>query len=89
MDESTAGEITRWHELSRYEPDEPQPERDMTELLRGLAGVACSIATYTIAQFDEEDPHVRRIRRTARHVQSRLAGYDLESGSPLDTPGKR
>ena len=89
MDEGTAGEITRWHELSRYEPDEPQPERDMIELMRRLAGVACSIATYTIAQFDEEDPHVRRIRRTAGHVRSRLAGYDLESGSPLDTPGKR
>ena len=88
MDEGTAGEITRWHELSRYEPDEPQPERDMTDLLRRLAGVACSVASYTVAQFDEEDPNVCRIRRAAADIESRLTGYDLESGSPPDTPGK-
>lgn len=84
MDEDTADEITRWQELSRYEPEKPPPEQDIVDVVPRLAGVACSVASYTVAQFDRDDAYVRRIRRAVIGIERRLIGHDLESGAALD-----
>ena len=84
MDEDTADEITRWQELSRYEPEEPQAAEDIVDVVPRLAGVACSVASYTVAQFDRDDAYVRRIRRAVVDIERRLIGYDLESGAAKD-----
>ena len=84
MDEDTADEISRWQELSRYEPEEPPPEQDVVDVVPRLAGVACSVASYTVAQFDRDDAYVRRIRRAVADIDRRLVSYDLESGTALD-----
>lgn len=86
VDEDTADEITRWHELSRYEPDEGRHEPAKPEMVRRLAEVACSVALYTITQFDQSDVYVRRIRRAIAGIDDRLVAYDLESGNPLEMP---
>ena len=84
LDEDTADEITRWHELSRYEPDEGRHEPEMPELVQRLAEVACSVASYTITHFDGDEAYVRRIRRAIADIDHQLIGYDLESGNPLE-----
>ena len=84
LDEDTADEITRWQEASRYEPEEPQPEQDIVEVVLRLAGVACSVASYTVDQLDADDPYARRIRRAVVDIKGWLTGYDLESGAALD-----
>lgn len=57
------------------------------EMVRRLAEVACSVALYTITQFDQSDVYVRRIRRAIADIDHRLTCYDLESGNSLEKPG--
>ena len=85
VDEDTADEITRWHELSRYEPDEAMRKPATPELVRRLARMACSVASYTVDQLDDPGPYPPRIRRAADTVARRIGSYDLETGSPLAT----
>ena len=89
VDEDTAEEITRWHELSRYEPDETMREPATPELVQRLARMACSVASYTIDQLDDPGPYAPRIRRAADTVARRIGSYDLETGSPLATGSRR
>lgn len=84
LDTATAGEITRWHELSRYEPDEEIREPPDHNLVRRLAGVACSVASYTVEQLDAPGRSSSRIRRAVEAVAERITNHDLETGALLD-----
>ena len=77
-----ADELTRWHEDSRYTPDQPvEPPR--SEQVRTLVEVACKVASYTVEQLDESVHEAYRVQRAATSVEGRLNSYDLETGSPL------
>lgn len=81
-----AGRITDWHEMSRYLGTERAGKLATPRLVREMATVACSVAWYTVEQFDESTPHTEFIRGTVADVIARLTGYDLETGAPVD-PG--
>ena len=80
VDEDTAAEITRWHQLSRYQPDTPHVEEDMTTLAPRMAEAACAVASYAVTWFNEADPNVKRILRAVTDIETRVTAHDLESG---------
>ena len=76
-----ADELTRWHEDSRYTPDQPT-EPPTSERVRTLAEVACKVASYTVEQLGESVHQAPRVQRAAAALERRLNGYDLETGAP-------
>ena len=78
-----AEQLTRWHEYSRYTPDQPARQPLSGELVRSMAEVACKVAVYTVEQLDDEPLDAIRVRRAATAAERRVNGYDLETGLPL------
>ena len=74
--------FTRWHEYSRYAPDQPAREPLTGQLVRAMAEVACGVAIYTVEQIDASRPEALRVQQAATAVVDRLRGYDLETGTP-------
>ena len=81
-----AKRITNWHQASRYLGTEKAGKPATPRLVREMAAVACSVAWYTVEQFDESTAHTEFIRGSVGDVIDRLTGRDLETGEPLD-PG--
>lgn len=77
-----ARELTRWHESSRYTPDDRGYEPPQAEIVRRMATLACDIALYATDQIDENHLEVQRVRRAAKSVSRQLEGYDPETGHP-------
>ena len=75
-----AAELTRWHEDSRYTPDQPG-EPLTSDQVRTLAEVACKAASYTVDQLGESVREASQVRRATTAVEHRLSCYDLETGA--------
>ena len=78
-----AEQLTRWHEYSRYTPDQPARKPLCGELVRAMAEVACEVALYTVEQLDDTPLEATRVRRASTTVERRVNGYDLQTGLPL------
>ena len=81
-----AGELTRWHQDSRYTPDQPV-EPPTADHVRAMAEVACKVAAYTVEQLGESEQDASRVRQATTAIEQRLNSRDLETGfRPRTTP---
>ena len=71
LDPLGAAAMTTWYEQSRYRTGARyvQPTQ---EVVRDMARIACSVATYTAGRFDPDVPAADDIRWSVGHIEDRL-----------------
>ena len=72
--------VTTWHEQSWYRTGARyvQPTQ---EVVRDMAPIACSVATYTAGRFDPDVPAADDIRWSVGHIQDRLGDLSCNNGT--------